>query len=296
MSAIPARSSEDGFQAWESHFVGYRLLLRKYRKDPRPHQVAFKIEKFWDWLRDQETLPGTITPYHFVCYARALQSSELCIQVDSYAPATISLYLGAAKAWTRHLYKTGVLFQDPFQEFSANHPQKGVYERPLLVEQVGKILSYPDRSSLYGLREKALLELLYGSGMRCSEALNLTLESLDLSRRQVSLRDTKNGWDRTVPITRATSVHLVQYLKEARPKLQSPRSASALFLNRYGCQLGREAVIRLAARISDALGFKFTTHSLRHACATHLLEGGGQCAGYCRASGTFRPGLDCSLC
>lgn len=274
MSAIPAKSSNLRFQAWESHFDRYRQLLRKQRKDPRPYQVAFKVEKFWDWLRSQDTAPGDITPYHFVCYSRALGSSQLCREVESYAPATISHYLGAAKAWTHHLYRTGVLLQDPFHEFQPNHPRKKPYQRSLTVEQVKEILAAPDLSTPYGLRERAILELLYGSGMRCGEALALTLESLDLGARQVSLRDTKNGWDRTIPITRSAREFVIRYLEEARPRLQNARSGRALWLGYHGRPLGHQAMIYLANRLSDQLGFKFTTHSLRHACATHLLEGG----------------------
>ena len=274
MSATLANNSEEGFQAWESHFSRYRQLLRKQRKDPRPYQVTFKVEKFWDWLRSQGTPPTDITPYHFVCYSRALESSQLCREVESYAPATISLYLGAAKAWTHHLYRTGVLLQDPFHELQPNHPKKKPYQRPLTVEQVKQILAYPNASTPYGLRERAILELLYGSGMRCGEALSLTLESLDLENRLVSLRDTKNGWDRTIPITKSAKKYLIRYLKKARPFFQKARSGRALWLGYHGRPLGHQAMIYLAAKISEDLGFKFTTHSLRHACGTHLLEGG----------------------
>lgn len=274
MSAIPARNFEPEFQAWQPHFTSYRRLLRRRLKDPRPYQAAFKIEKFWDWLQKTRTLPTDLTPYHFVCYTRALQSSALCVEVESYAQATISLFLGAAKAWTHHLYKEGLLLQDPFFDFSANHPQKSLYGKSLTVEQVKKILAYPSTSTPYGLREKAILELLYGSGMRCGEALSLTLESLDLNRRLVSLRDTKNGWDRVIPITKSAKTYIVDYLQQARPYFQKARSGHAIWLGYHGRPLGHQAMIYLTARISDQLGFKFTTHSLRHACATHLLEGG----------------------
>lgn len=274
MSAIPARNFEAEFGSWEPRFERYRRLLKQRKKTPSLYQAVFQIEKFWEWLRQKSTLPTELVPYHFLCYSRDLHSSDLCLEVDSYSPGTISIFLGAAICWTRYLTKQGVLLQDPFREFQPNHPRKNLYPRSLTIAQVKQILSHPDTTSPLGLRERAILEVIYGSGLRCKEALSLTLESIDFERRLFYLRNTKNGWDRVIPFTRPAKQYIIRYLEEARPSLQGPRSGRALWLNKHKRPLGQQAMIYLAARLSDDLGFKFTTHSLRHACATHLLEGG----------------------
>jgi site-specific recombinase XerD len=90
----------------------------------------------------------------------------------------------------------------------------------------------------------------------------------------LNLRDTKNGWDRCVPLTRPATEILIRYLESGRPLLQGPRTGTGLWLTYHHKILTRDALVNLAGRFSARLGFKFTMHSLRHACATHLLEGG----------------------
>jgi integrase/recombinase XerD len=269
-------SFEEQFIEWEPHFTRYRQLLRKSYKDRRPHQAVFKIEKFWDWLRDGEIIPACLRPFHFVGYAQDLNSSDLCLEVEAYSPATVALYLGAAKAWSHHLCKTGILLEDPFLDFDAGHPKRTLYQKSLSKEQVRSILNAPDLATPWGIRDQAILEVIYGSGLRSGEAISLTLESVELDQNLLHLRDTKNGWDRTIPLTSPAIQSLIRYLEEARPKLQGPRSSMALWLNYKGDPLGPHAPVTLAVRCSDTVGFKFTMHGLRHACATHLLEGGAK--------------------
>lgn len=274
MSAIPEKSSDHRAFEWEPHFEQYRRLLKLNRKERRTSRILFKIEKFWKWLGERTIQPSDLRPYHFVAYAQDLNSHKLCVEVEEYSPATVAIYLGAAKAWTQHLTKTGFLLQDPFVEFDAGHPKKPIYQRSLSKVQVCRILNSADTTTPWGLRDQALFEVIYGSGLRIGEASALTLESLDLGQRLLNLRNTKNGWDRCVPLTKAAWKSLIGYLNSGRPELSGPRSGSSLWLNYKGEPLSCHAPVTLAARTSAALGFKFTMHGLRHACATHLLEGG----------------------
>jgi integrase/recombinase XerD len=128
-----------------------------------------------------------------------------------------------------------------------------------------------------GLRDRALLELLYGSGARISEAVGLDVDDLDLGRGAVLLRG-KGGKERIVPLGSYAAAALEAYLVRARPALvQAGRGSHALFLNRRGGRLSRQsawAILRAAAQRAGLQADHLSPHTLRHSFATHLLDGG----------------------
>jgi integrase/recombinase XerD len=128
-----------------------------------------------------------------------------------------------------------------------------------------------------GLRDRALLELLYGSGARISEAVGLDVDDLDLGRGAVLLRG-KGGKERVVPLGSYAAAALDAYLVRARPALvQAGRGSHALFLNRRGGRLSRQsawAILRAAAQRAGLQADHLSPHTLRHSFATHLLDGG----------------------
>ncbi|MCL9794327.1 tyrosine recombinase [Frankia sp. AgKG'84/4] len=124
------------------------------------------------------------------------------------------------------------------------------------------------------LRASALLELLYGTGARISEAVGLDVDDLDLDGAAVRLHG-KGGRDRVVPLGRCAVNAMTDYLRVARPVLAAPRSDAAVFLSRRGNRLSRQSawtVLRTAAAVAGVDGV--SPHVLRHSFATHLLDGG----------------------
>ncbi len=124
------------------------------------------------------------------------------------------------------------------------------------------------------LRASALLELLYGTGARISEAVGLDVDDLDLDGAAVRLHG-KGGRDRVVPLGRCAVNAMADYLRVARPALAAPRSGAAVFLSRRGNRLSRQSawtVLRTAAAVAGVDGV--SPHVLRHSFATHLLDGG----------------------
>ncbi|MCK9877759.1 tyrosine recombinase [Frankia sp. Ag45/Mut15] len=124
------------------------------------------------------------------------------------------------------------------------------------------------------LRATALLELLYGTGARISEAVGLDLDDLDLEAASVRLHG-KGGRDRVVPLGRCAVLALADYLRAARPRLAAARSGAAVFLSRRGNRLSRQSAwtqLRTAAAAAGVDGV--SPHVLRHSFATHLLDGG----------------------
>ena len=268
-------SFEQQFSLWEPHFEEYRRLLRYRHKGPQPRYIIGKVEKFWRYLRRRKILPQTLQSSHLEAYAQALKSGSLCIDVEHYRDSTVKTYLSVATLWSRHLYRRGFVLQEPLPDPRVSPSLRKVSSQaPLSKDQVQRILELPDLSKPWGLRDRAILEVIYGSGLRISEAASLTLESLDLDSRTLHLKNTKNNWDRCVPIARPAASFLLRYLQEARHHMQGPRTGTALWLTFHRRILQTETLTDLACNYSDQLDFKFTMHQLRHACATHLLEAG----------------------
>jgi integrase/recombinase XerC len=144
----------------------------------------------------------------------------------------------------------------------------------LSIDQVKTILIAPDGVTPQGLRDRAILEVAYGSGLRLGELADLSLGTLDLGERTLILRNTKSGWDRVVPLTRPACEALERYLTEGRHYLSGPLSGSALWLSSRYLPMAYSSYDEIPRRCGRRLGFSFTMHQLRHACATHLLEGG----------------------
>jgi integrase/recombinase XerD len=124
-----------------------------------------------------------------------------------------------------------------------------------------------------GLRDAALLELLYGVGARISEACGLDVDDVDLTERVVLLRG-KGGRERRLPLGAHAADAVSAYLVRGRPALMT-RSTPALFINARGARLGRQSAWDIVARAADRAGLTgISPHSFRHSFATHLLEGG----------------------
>jgi integrase/recombinase XerD len=144
------------------------------------------------------------------------------------------------------------------------------------VAQVEKLLGAPDPETPLGLRDRALLELLYGTGARISEAVGLDIDDLDRTAGLVKL-DGKGGKQRIVPVGSYAGRAVAAYLVRARPVLvASGRGTPGLFLNARGGRLSRQSAwtVLRAAAVRAGIPGDLSPHTLRHCFATHLLDGG----------------------
>ncbi|MGI6491740.1 MAG: site-specific tyrosine recombinase XerD [Pelotomaculum sp.] len=196
------------------------------------------------------------------------------LQVNNSSPATISRRLAAIKAYYRFAFNEGVLTKDPVQDLESPKPAQRL-PRILNVEEVDLLLSQPRISQPAGLRDKAMLELLYATGLRVSELVSLDLNNLNLENNFIRCYG-KGSKERIVPIGEI-AVHFVkEYLQRGRGKLEKSGTSPALFLNQRGQRLTRQGFWKIIkkyaaqARIDTVI----TPHTLRHSFATHLLENG----------------------
>ena len=146
----------------------------------------------------------------------------------------------------------------------------------LSIEEVEALLDAPNMKSLSGIRDKAMLELMYASGLRVSELLNLEKANLNLKRGIVTIYG-KGAKERKVPVGDFAMEYVVKYLNEVRGKFHGDKS-KYLFLNRSGKPLSRFYFIRQVKKYALEAGIdkEISPHTLRHCFATHLLEGGAQ--------------------
>lgn len=189
--------------------------------------------------------------------------------------STRRTYLSALRRFFAYLVKRHLVFQDPTDGLKL--PRVVTLPRLVLSEaQMARLVETPFRGTASGTRNRAILELLYGTGLRLSECCRLDLTDLDLGQGLLLVRDGKGRKDRVVPMPGRAAFMLDNYLREARPELvESPRE-NALFLNRYGRRLGKTMVDTVVHQSARAAGIRpaVSAHILRHSCATHLLRNG----------------------
>jgi len=144
-------------------------------------------------------------------------------------------------------------------------------------DDVERLLNQPNPSTLLGLRDRAMLEFLYATGLRVSELVSLHTQQINLEGDYLTVRG-KGGKVRVLPFGRWAEERVRVYLREVRPKLLRGRTSPVLFLTRSGKALTRQGFWKLIGRYALAAGIerKVTPHTLRHSFATHLLEGGGR--------------------
>ncbi len=196
--------------------------------------------------------------------------------VTEGGPRTAPHRASLMRRWLRFLYQRKQLLLPLHRDLKvARAPLNR--RRLLSVEQMSLLLELPPLDDPQGLRDRAYLELAYGSGLRRGELAALNLKDIDLAEGVVSIRRSKNGRARQLPLTGWAIHFLLLYLRQGRPQLASPLSSEALWLNRFGRRLSRASVgcrLKTNYQVAAKLGFSVTLHQLRHACASHLLAGG----------------------
>jgi len=190
--------------------------------------------------------------------------------------ASIARKLSAIRSFYRYLLREEIISTSPVADTSSPKLDKRLPSF-LTIEEVERLLEAPDLSTPQGQRDRALLELLYASGLRVSELVNLNLEQVNLDSREIRVRG-KGSKERVVLMGEPAAEALRAYLKQGRPKLFASkiRMTNALFINRYGERLPERRVQRILEKYANIAGIDkgVHPHMLRHTFATHLLDGG----------------------
>ncbi len=193
-------------------------------------------------------------------------------------PLTIGSQLGCLmplKAWFKWLARENHILYSPAAELELPRMGKRLPRAVLSAPEVEGVLMQAEANTPAGLRDRALLETLYSTALRRMEAANLAVYDIDFTRRLVMVREGKGRRDRFVPIGARALAWLDRYLLEARPQLLAANHES-LFVTDYGLPASPEFIAQRVRIYMDCAGVRQqgATHLLRHACATHMLEGG----------------------
>jgi len=193
---------------------------------------------------------------------------------DDYSVASLARKLTAARGLAKHLVAEKVR-PDDFSELVRGPKLARRLPGSLTADEVDRLLNAPDDSTPQGVRDRAMLELMYSSGLRVSELCELLIQAVDLENRFVRVYG-KGAKERVAPLGSHAAKALERYLEVARPKLVKPRTGSELFLSQWGRGLSRKTfwvMIKKTARLAG-IDKPVKPHLLRHSFATHLLEGG----------------------
>lgn len=194
-----------------------------------------------------------------------------------YAPSTIDSLVGAVRAFYGFLLDKGMVLADPTRGYRVQARGQKLPRSVLERREVARLLSSPDLTKPIEYRDRAILEVLYSTGMRRSEVTRLDVEDIDFVRGLARVEVAKNRMGRLVAIGRVALSYLAAYLEEVRPPfLKGGQKTGALFLSRSGGRLSAEQLgnrVKLYV-LRSGIREEHSTHSLRHTCATHMLDGG----------------------
>jgi len=235
-----------------------------------------QVRFFLAWLdeeTDVEELTG-ITPEILHAYQTHLYgwSDE---NGRSLSIATQAARLSVVRSFFRYLVKSDVLLYDPSASIELPK-RKNILPRSILSKQeMARLLAAPDATTPLGLRDRAMIEVLYSTGIRNAELRALQVYDLDLERGLLRVNEGKNAKDRVVPLGDVACRYLREYLHEARPGLLRARAETTVFLSKNGKRLVPLGLLYPLKKHARAAGIErvVTPHTLRHTFATHLLAG-----------------------
>ncbi len=190
------------------------------------------------------------------------------------SPATVNRKAACLRSFYRHLRREEIVAADPAAELAP--PRRGrKLPQVLSHSEVQHLLSQPRGDEPATVRDRALLELMYASGLRASETIGLEVGDVDLKRGMLRAQG-KGSKERVVPVGAKATAAVSVYLHGARPKLVRGAAEPHLFLNFRGGPLSRQGLYKIVQRHAKSAGLaeKMSPHTLRHSFATHLLSGG----------------------
>jgi site-specific recombinase XerD len=272
--AAKVRALGRGPLAFEAHLAAFVAQLQAHRYSK---SLQYHAQRVLPWLFAHLREGGVrdvrgATEAQLMSFVRALGKTKTKRGTPP-APHSMNNYISILRRFFAYLERSNAILRDPSRELPLRRPD--ALPRHVLSERDAQaLMEAPPTTRPVGLRDRAILETLYGTAIRLNECGRLDLDDLDLAGEEILVRNGKGGKDRVVPVPARAAAALDVYLKEARPVFVRDPKEPALFLQRYGSRLSTVTLALLVSAYGRAIGVKIAPHGLRHACATHLLQHG----------------------
>jgi integrase/recombinase XerD len=267
------RSTPDALALWRDAYLE-SLKTRNYAEGTIEGRV-FDLKFFLGWAEERElkqasqiTRPILEAFQHWLWRYTRPDGQRL-------GWTTQRSRLGTIKDWFRWLTKQNIIMHNPASELEMPRPEKRLPKEVLSLNEVQRLLAVPNVTDPLGIRDRAMLELFYSTGMRRAELCGLDLSDFNAERHTLRVRG-KGKKDRVVPIGERAAYWVERYFRETRPRLCLDTRTQALFLTGYGGPFNPDVVSRMVSQWLEQGGLpkRGSCHLLRHTCATHMLEGG----------------------
>jgi integrase/recombinase XerD len=237
--------------------------------------MLFHARLFLAWLEDQGTSlldvrTADVEAYQVhVCGLRQKDGTPYSIAEQTHRLANV-------KTLFRFLYRRGYVLSDPSGAVEYPRPEKRLPRTILTREEARKLVEAQDTETPEGLRNRAILEVFYGTGIRAGELANLETTDVDVEDRILRVVLGKGSKDRNVPLTRAAAEATERYLVDGRPRIRGAMRSRHLFLAIRGGRMYASLLNEVVQAVARKAGIEkhATCHTLRHSVATHLLKGG----------------------
>ncbi|MBN6188477.1 site-specific tyrosine recombinase XerD [Aneurinibacillus sp. BA2021] len=250
-----------------THFIHYLTVerglakntLESYQRDLNAYSTYLHREGFTD-INDTSRMQ--------------IMGYLLHLKEQGRATATLSRNLASIRAFYQFLLREKFIDKDPSVNLESPKIEKKL-PQVLSIPEVETLLNGPDTHLASGMRDKAMLELLYATGIRVSELVSLNLSDVNLNMGFIKCFG-KGSKERIIPLGRLAIENVGRYLERGRPHLKKRGQEEALFLNHHGRRLSRQGfwkIIKKYAQVANS-SKEITPHTLRHSFATHLLENG----------------------
>jgi integrase/recombinase XerD len=263
---------------------GFSTLLETYLEELRAQGVSRSVSerarlvlpRLFEHVRRQG-VHGilSVRELHLLRFARHLAEVPKKHNPEAtLSTGAQSCYLHAVRGFFAWLVRSSVLLENPARDLPAPESVR-LPRRVLTKAEAHRLMNAPSRSSVQGQRDRAILEVFYGTGLRRGECLRLDVIDVDLGQELLLVRSGKGKKDRMVPLTRQAVSALDLYLRESRPELVKDSRELALFLSKYGLRMSPTCLSTLITKHAQDARIEGPVfpHALRHAYATHLLKG-----------------------
>jgi len=269
MKFYDAKKAEEGCKRMEKEIDAFIIYLRDVMKKSENTQLSYRrdLTKLRLFLEDKGiTEISTVKEENLTEYIRAMEAKD-------FKAATISRNIASIKAFYHFLQKEGLVREDVSEHLQAPKIEKRL-PGIISVEEVSRLLAQPSGNTPKELRDRAMLELLYATGIRVTELITLKVGDVNLRLGQLVCHD--GSRKRVIPFGQKAKKALMQYLQNARQALLKNEDSGVLFVNCTGNAMSRQGFWKLIKGYAEKAGIQeeITPHTLRHSFAAHLVENG----------------------